>query len=574
MVFSNIDPARDSYRLWRRFSMPNIHGPRDAVAVTASVSNDLHSAYTFLLDHIVILSWTLVVYFGVLVSIRRYEKHHPGSSIARELFAGKSSPYKILKIAYERAINRKYRHWLILLWVFVALTFFVLKYAIPIIYAKYIIIGNAAPVHPQSIYVPSLEDASAKDDPKRLLGYYALEIPSVLRAAGSVESINGTSDGNSSVSVDRPETLPPDPGTSDPKQRINYRYRVTGEQLGLQHYPDLTLNVEGSCFTDYSWYVGPSDDYIVSDVYHRYRNSSNAVWISTLNSPSPIALFYIGEITATGPSSNITWAAIISSVNRTSMYPSTDPWYFTTSNNDPDIPYRVKEARPVLSCWQNDVWSYKDAKSSVTQLNSTGLPGLELALPLQKILSHFLGVPKVPYIGLRLGGSALASASTSLGEIFNASSSSLHSDLERLVFASYISTVNTLAETTLFASDRGLRNEILVNGSVPEGVDGFVIYSKDVTTLSVKALIVIPVIAAALWILNILVIAWPVAEMKALVKKKKKEEEEEEAEEEAKKAAARAEDGNQERERPEEETDAEKGGEGPKMTAKAPLLAE
>lgn len=115
--------------------------------------------------------------------------------------------------------------------------------------------------------------------------------------------------------------------------------------------------------------------------------------------------------------------------------------------------------------------------------------------------------------------------------------------------------MNTLAETTLFASDRGLRNGILVNDSVPKRIDDFVIYSKDITTLSVKALIVIPVIAAALWILNILVIAWPVAEMKALVKK-------EEEEEEAKKAANRAKDGNQEGERPEEESDAEKLGGG------------
>lgn len=132
--------------------------------------------------------------------------------------------------------------------------------------------------------MPSLQDASAGNDDRLLLGYYALEVPSVLRAAGSVESVNSISDGNSSISVDRPETLPPDPGTSDPKQRINYRYRVTGEQLGLQHYPDLTLNVDGSCFTDYSWYISYLDNTNVGfDVYYRYGNSSNPVHVSLLD---------------------------------------------------------------------------------------------------------------------------------------------------------------------------------------------------------------------------------------------------------------------------------------------------
>lgn len=522
MVFSNINPSRDSYRLWHRFSMPKIHGPNDAVAVKASVGEELNSAYTFLLEHVVVLVWTLIVYFGVLASIRRYEKKHPDSSIAKDLFAGRSSPFEVVKFTFERVIKPGYSRWLIFLWLLLALAFFVLKYAIPIIFAKYIIIGNAAPVNPQAIYVPSLNAINTDNDPRRLLDYYALEVPSVLRATGSVESVNSTVDRNSSVSVHQPEPLPPDPATRDPSQRINYGYNITGEDLGLQHYPDLSLNVEGSCFTDYSWYIGGrllDNSGTVYDTYALYNNQSNNITVSLNDGLSPVATFLIGTSPATGPPSNITWAAIISSVNRTSYFPSTDPWYLTTSNDVPDPPFRVKEGRPALSCWQNDVWYYKEANSSVTHLDSTALPGLQLADPIQKILAHFLGQPKAPYLGTRLGNSALISASTSLARIFNASSSTLHSELERLVFASYIGTVNTLTETTLFPSSRGVLNDIIVNGDIPDGVDGFVIYSKDVVALSVKALIVIPVIAAALWILTVVVIVLPVAEMKALAKR-------------------------------------------------------
>ena len=61
-----------------------------------------------------------------------------------------------------------------------------------------------------------------------------------------------------------------------------------------------------------------------------------------------------------------------------------------------------------------------------------------------------------------------------------------------------------------------MQNDILVNGQIPVGVDEFVIWSKDVITLSVKALIIIPVLTVVLWIIFIVVLLLPLKPIQAL----------------------------------------------------------
>ena len=118
-----------------------------------------------------------------------------------------------------------------------------------------------------------------------------------------------------------------------------------------------------------------------------------------------------------------------------------------------------------------------------------------------------------------LRNSALKSASTYQGGVFNASSSSLYDDLERLVFASYVATVNTLTETTLFANGSDIENDLYAisgSSSIPAGVDEFVIWSTDVITLSVKAFIIIPVLTVTLWIIAITVLLLRLPEIEEL----------------------------------------------------------
>ncbi|MCJ1384263.1 hypothetical protein MMC17_007379 [Xylographa soralifera] len=524
MVYSTINPAPQTYLLWHRFSMPSSTGTYDAIAVKASVAHELNSAYTFLLDHLVLLVWSLTVISGLLMYLRVHRARHPHDPLSKALWAKRTSPFSILKLTLKHLWKSTNREWWILLWVFLALGFLVLKYAIPIVFAPYIIIDNAAPVAAQAIYIPSYNSVALFNDPIKLLEIFALELPAALRAVGNIDSVNSTIFPTSLITIDQPEILTPNSSTNDPNQRINYRYVVTGQDFGLQKYPDLTLNVEGSCITEYSWFggsgVSQTDHTITEDYYYLDNNPNSLQWVSYADSPAPVAQFFLNVTQSSGPASNLTWAAIVSSVDRESYYSSNDPWYFTVPTgvnvSSHAAPFKVKQGRPALSCWQDDVWSYQGSSNSVLNLTSTNIPGLELPLALQDIFAHYLGEPKVPTLGLQLGLSALQSASTAFDSVFNASSSSLFDDLQRLVFASYIATVNTLTETTLYSTDTILPNDILVQGQIPVGVDEFVIWSKDVITLSVKALIIIPVLTVALWIIFIVVLLLPLKPIQAL----------------------------------------------------------
>ncbi|MCJ1248389.1 hypothetical protein MMC30_005606 [Trapelia coarctata] len=496
--------------------MPTEHGSSDAIAVEAWIGHELNSAYTFLLGHIVILIWGGIVLIGVLASVRRYEHNHPNRSIYTKIWDQRSSPFGILRLTGNHFMKSNSSRWILLVWLVLALAFLVMKYAIPIVFARYIILDNAAPVASEAIYVPTYQNISDRSDPKKVLEIYALEVPSVLRAAGSVDSVNST--GSAEVSVDRPELLP-DQGNGT-GIRIKYRYKVTGLDFGLQKYPDLALNVEGACSTEYTWLNSSgSADGVNVDSYNLFGDPNAQFRVSLYDGISPAGYFFFNP-SVRDPPSNFSWAAFVSSIDRLTFWPSTDPWYLTVPNPsaNPTAPYTVGAGRPALSCWQNDVWSYRGNNSTVIGLNSSMLPGLDLPAGLQAVFAHFLGQPKIVNIGTRLGASALKSASTSFGGFFNASTSSVYNDLERLVFASYIATVNTLTDTTLFSTDGGIGNDVVNQTTlVPyAGVDEFVIWSSNVITLSVKSIIVIPVLAAVLWIVFIGVLLLPIPIISAL----------------------------------------------------------
>ena len=504
--------------------MPRMNRTFDAIAVEAKVGHELNSAYTFLLEHIVLCVWSLFIFSGAFLSIKVYKMRNPEHPITQKLWAKKASPFDILTMTTTRLFKGGYKTLWIVLWAILSLGFIVAKYTVPIYFARYIIIDHAAPVNSQAMYYPTYQGWGgdrAEVDPRLVLDVWALEAPSALRAVGLVDTLLNTSFGTPQISL---ENLSPDPTTLDPNQRINYSYTVTGLDFGLQHYPDLILDVEGSCNTNYNWWVASSptssDPRVIEDTYDIPVNATSGfpANVSLNDGPNPLGLFFLGQQSALA--SNWTWSALVSSVNRTSYWPSNDPWYLTVQEPGPAPPlYNVKPGRPALSCWQNDVWSYHGHQSSVTGLNSSSLPGLNLSLATQDIFAHFLGLPKVPVLALRLGISALDSASSYKGGFFNASSSSLYNDLERLVFASYIATVNTLTETTLFAKGSNIENDLyLVSGSnsIPAGADEFVVWSTDVITLSVKSLIIIPVITVTLWIIALTIPFLPIPEIKEL----------------------------------------------------------
>ena len=503
MTFSVLQPDPTTYHLWRRFSMPTRSGSKDAIAVPSKVADKLNSAYTFLVSMIVLNTWVLILLVLLSYYIRRRKRRGHPIEVGTDIWNAKTSPLDIVKVS---AITyRRQRHqWSMLLWMMLAFCILVANYAIPIEVAPYIILDNAAPVTADAIYVPSLVDESTVNQLKT----FYLQAPSAFRAVGNAQAAIASK--KEQVSVGNPVLLQ-DLGDGEAIMRIGYQYNVSGVDLGLQHYPDLVLNVEGSCTTDYESLLQQSEsDGITVDTYLLWPGNPThelVINASLFDGPMPQGFLRIGPPSPTGPPGNFTWAAVVSSLERVSLTEGTDPWYLTSPIDG--TPYHeVRNRRPALSCWQNDVWSYKGHNGTINDLSSGALPGLNLPGGLLTILENSLGEPRIISLATQLGPQTLASTATSLGQFFDAQESSFHNDIQRLVTASYVASTNVLTESTLFAEERlGVPNFILGNdGQVQPGSADFVIWSSQVRTLSVRTLIIIPVITLALFLIVLCVI--------------------------------------------------------------------
>jgi hypothetical protein len=493
--------------------MPTASGSKDAFAVSSTVGGYFNSAYTFLLQLIVLQAWAIIINVGLLLFYRKESHSYRSVVVSIGIWNSKSSPFDVLKLAGTYWV--KFRHsraLLLLVLLFLAFAVLIINYALPILVASHIYLGHAAPVAPYSIYAPSIEVSYGA----RYIKAIALNTPSALRAAGSAQVAN--QDILAKASVDEPEIVRyTDEG--EPVIRMNYRYNMTGADFGLQHYPDLALHVEGSCTTEYGWHANTTESSgITTDEYLLFNDPSRVQAVSLDDGYMPLAYFSLGGVD--GP--NITWAAIVSSVGRASFTTSTDPWYQTvaviengnfSNGGGPSSPrYAVRAARPALSCWQTDMYSYRGYNSSIVELNSNALPGLDMSPGLQGVLVRNLGVPAIVLWGGLLGGSTLQSATsaTPLGA-FDANSSTVYDDLKRLVLVAYIGSVNALINTVLYPTEvNSVPNMVLdLDGVILPGVDEFVIFSSEVTTLSVPAIVVIPVIFLVLFVINYCMINLP-----------------------------------------------------------------
>lgn len=371
------------------------------------------------------------------------------------------------------------------------------RLCIPIHVAPSIIIGHAAPVSPTAIYIPKYLPNQTLEERTET---FALEVPAALRAAGSVQPIDSSI--GSLVSVDELETSEI-LENGERLARIGYRYSVSGLDFGLQRYPDLFFHVEGSCVTEYDWVTF---DKLGTNVYHLWNNSTTVINVSSIyDGRIPLVFFQTPYVLddSKSTSTNTSFAAVISSYGKLSFSSSTDPWYLTEKSSDPGIPYQVKRGRPALSCWQNDIWSYRGYNSSYDLVGE--LPGLHLSEVLLSIFSRFLSGPKIVNLATKLGATALQSGSTALGRILDAGSASIHSDLERLVLASYIATKNVLTDATLIPTGTIPNLVEDSNGNIFPGVADFVVRSSSVSTLSIRALIIFPMLSVALLLIVFLV---------------------------------------------------------------------
>ncbi|KAI1384407.1 uncharacterized protein F4822DRAFT_362848 [Hypoxylon trugodes] len=515
MVVQTTTQLRSTYNLWQRFHYPTDKGPIDAIAVPKSVGDYLNSAYALILDLAILQFWTILFGLVIFYYIWRKKKISGGdkekASLSPLAYIFWNKKGEFIDLILATVISGKWKQRMAIPLLFLILIAWVGQKAAGSLVPPLILLGNAAPVNPSAIYVP---DNSGTTNASRAT-LFTLEVPRFLRALGS------TSIGDAlrqKVNISTPVPLG-QTSNGDDIQRIDYWYTATGTDFGLQKYPGLTLSVAGSCTTEYGWLMdsstldGGSQGTLAIDDYDVFGELISA---SVFDGRQPSASFLLGNYTqGTLADSNTTWAAVVSSVNRTSFTAGTDPWYLTApGQSETGAGYSVLPGRPVLSCWEDDVWSYGGRNSTIVNLGSDALPGLDLAADFQGILSSIFSNPMILLVGQHLQASALLSATTANGQVFNAEASSIHNDLERLVQAAYVATVNCLTDLTLYpaGADRDLANIALDDTNQPRSdVAEFVVWSPDVAALSTVVVIVIPSVFVGVWLIaTVLLYAPPV----------------------------------------------------------------
>ncbi|KAK3947920.1 hypothetical protein QBC32DRAFT_70052 [Pseudoneurospora amorphoporcata] len=371
-------------------------------------------------------------------------------------------------------------------------------------------IGHVAPVNPSVLFYPNVPGPV----PVQQLKDFGLRAPGILRSLGSIEAAKVTLRTRVIITG---EDIGLTPDGTDLIHDVNYSYNLTGVQLGLRGGDGLALGVKGYCRTEYGWYR-PNISTHDSEAYHLWNNE-NQSWSIGLSevaiARAPTAAFqFPSEYLVKGPpaNSNYSFAVIVNSARRTSVTEGSDPWYSTELRDQPASPsqfnakFWMKRARPILSCWEQMQWSHKGAAlDSIASLRDQ--PGRTIPDVLVKVLeATFFGGPMIVRLGNASGDSALRSRTTSPNGVIDASMSSIDSDMERLVLASYVATRNIFIDATMFGgSDQNYPNVFRGgNGQAEEGSGHFVVPSPDIQTFSLTGiitLVAILIFLASIWVL-------------------------------------------------------------------------
>lgn len=491
----------NTFLLLKRFRLPTGNTTEDAISVTSSHGLTLVSLYTLMVKVTISQVWGALVLLGVAFFIRRPHTTNRAAATAG-IYNASASQTSVVKLLIKYLTHMKNEIWYPILWAVIAVLATLGTSAGSIFIPRNLIIGNAAPVNASAVYYPS----SLLNTPNTttLARAFALTVPYFIRSAGQV----AVTPRNSIVVEQENSTVPG-------FVRVNYQYNVTAAQFGLQHAPGLILNVNGSCYTEYGWWTNITDlsGNDIVDTYNLWNDPNNyQVNVSGIRDGGPPFAFFEPNITANGPGiGNTSYAMVVSSLNRPSYTGSTDPWYFTTNTNDSEFGFTVSPGRPALSCWETDIFTYNNMSVDVFSLNTLNIsdfasPDNKTVPFLSDVLQALLGETLITNLGIGLGRSALRSSSSSaLGVAFNAGTSSIFQDLEYLVMASYIATQNMFVETTRFSLSgrdeipdlaRSPTSPVTIDNSGPPrpGTGDFVITDPGIATLSVRVLIVIPVV--------------------------------------------------------------------------------
>ena len=355
------------------------------------------------------------------------------------------------------------------------------------------VVGSVAPAQASQVF---FGHPPTELTPSEGLRAQALRAPAAVRAIGSVEASEVTlRDWVSIIKIDIPG--------DKPTTRYSYNYTVSGWDPGLQKYAGFRQIVSGECTTDYTWLASGTAD----DVYRPwgFQNDSVVVKRTAEERDPPFAELrmhpnYESDAANGG---KILFAIIPHTIGRHSFTASSDPWYRTVSATNAsanDAGYRVESGPPALSCWQQTSYTYMGYKANCAfQLKN--LKGFNIPQAWDNHFRTEFGVPKLVDLGVSLGRGILLSSATYLKGSFDAKSSTVQDDIERLVLGTFVASRDIFRDsTTVTQKDRISNAATQGNGHPQPGVGDFVLATGKVVTLKFDILIAIPALTASLYV--------------------------------------------------------------------------
>ena len=496
-----MDPSPETYRLWRIFTDPT--SGTWAVAMSTTQSNIFIALFSSFLTWIVATVWSILVAFTIFF-LAPTEMTQATQNAAKTAWS-ESDPlhawWLLVKHCWQvlRDVSRK-EYINKLSWkgfgfhiVIVVVAFLIAAggVAFTALYPLLFVIGTIAPVNPAIVYLPLY---TFYTDPVQL-ERVAVEYDSIaaLKAFGSVDSADATpQDQGSSVTL---ESQPLNSVDGEDRYSIQYNYKVTGTDMGLQKFRDLTLEVSGNCSFQDTWWLTnvTQSDIDVSDLavtYYdvyinwdpitlaQYPDVEQTPYINDTAYGNNSRPFYVPIYPRSPPTASfITPVYSSESLNQATgrsyfvIYPytgriptvgiSTDPWYATETLELQQLKgiysYMVKTKRPPLLCQEDNKWSYGSWKGTMQNLVSNGADGPPKRLPpgISSLIQVGLGsFPMVVTLGRALSAVSLKSVTRLVGEerAIDTENARARDDMERLVQAAYLATQELLRNSALAGS--------------------------------------------------------------------------------------------------------------------------
>ncbi|KAF8457893.1 hypothetical protein BDZ91DRAFT_767114 [Kalaharituber pfeilii] len=390
------------------------------------------------------------------------------------------------------------------------------------------ILGHAAPANPYTLYYPR---PIPKWDvvPNGILANYADHASfSALRALGMVDSGTSRELLNTTVKVEKIPSQPPSDWPHDDSYTIKYIISVTGYDMGLQHAPDLTVELQGECKFMYEWNVT-----VHKNEARFVEGVEWALWPNdTIWEPQTVHLvtrYSFPDVIVQDPqfrdqakerpnTSQFVMLPMLWGISTTGN--STDPWYHG------DDFYPVRPGPPVLQCWENQIWTHQEWTGTFTDIQNNGVPNLHLPNAIITMLkTHFskheaeiriIGAPPLAKLAEMVTPFTLASTRT-MGTDYsvNLEGCSAEADMQRLAYGAYIMTRDLFRNTAL---DYGLwkdsprltddtKNNASLNvlrmedGQPLPGAGDFVIYTDRATAFRFETLVALPAVLVFSWLL-------------------------------------------------------------------------